>query len=134
MGRLPVRCELHRRRRAAQAERRRKSSLRVVAAGELAPEPPPAEPAPSSEPVRSLVATLRAELDALASSHPLVETLSGVALDLVGRIEGALDPRDRVALVKELRATLAELAEHEEVEPDDLFGSVAAPVVIAKEA
>lgn len=129
-GPLPVRCPAHKARRAAQQERRRRSSLRVVAPGEA----PPVEPERTTRRPTPIQDALSNDLDEIVSSHPMAGTLGAIAEALAAALDhpltGMLEPRDLAALGRELRATLHELASHEEEARDDLFGDSAAPVVV----
>lgn len=73
----------------------------------------------------TLAATVRADLEAILSTHPARDTLVALA----GRLAEAtdltatlVDPRALAVLARELRATVRDLVDHEEAQDDDLFG------------
>jgi hypothetical protein len=139
-GPVPVRCGVHKARRAARAEARRKSRLRVVGDGEV-PSPPSVDPGPERQSkvaaaaVLQVLAALQVDLDGLATTHPAAQTLQLAAVKLATAIDDPVtgaDGRVLAALVKELRATLGELTSREEADRDDLFGADSAgPVVVS---
>ena len=120
-GPLPVRCPTHRAERERRRGRRRRSGLTVVPDGATTPPPvPDITPAPPG-----LADIVQADLDALLSTHPARDSLVALAGRLALAVDSPLtllDPRALPALVRELRATVRDLVDHEEAEDDDLFG------------
>ena len=124
-GPLPERCPTHRAERERRRGRRRRSGLTVVPDDARVTTPPAAREPDITPRPPSLADTVRADLDALLSTHPARDTLVALAERLALVADSPvtlLDPRALPALVRELRATVRDLVDHEEAEDDDLFG------------
>jgi hypothetical protein len=136
-GPLPDRCPTHRADRERRRGRRRRSGLSVVpddapaTPAAAAPEPDIAPPPPS------LADVVRADLDALLTKHPARDTLVALAERLALAADSPLtqlDPRALPPLVRELRATVRDLVDHEEAGDDDLFGDDDLPTAMVDAA
>ncbi|HWU22847.1 MAG TPA: hypothetical protein VN088_15030, partial [Nocardioides sp.] len=93
------------------------------------------EPEQESQTRRRLMAgRVRAELEALMSAHPVADTLTELAVLLAETLDHPAtraDPRAVATVVKELRATLADLVDAEaNDDPLDLGDGVPTPVVV----
>lgn len=147
-GRLPERCETHRKARKTlttrdgKNRRRRetaKGRLRVVEpAQSVAPAAPaaPDDPFASSEPAPppgGVLKALRSDLESVFSEHPAAGTLTSVAEVLADVLDSPLvqaDGRIAAAVSKELRAVVHELTSAKAAEEDDLFSTSVGPAVV----
>lgn len=133
-GPLPLRCPPHRSERERSRGRRRRSPLTVVREQQAAPTdagPDPEATRPGRLPV-PLAAIVAADLDGLLSTHPARDTLTALAGRLAEAAEVERDSRALPALVRELRAVLSDLLDHEEAEDDDIFGEDDLPTAVVE--
>jgi hypothetical protein len=127
-GPLPDRCPMHRAVWKQRRDRRRRSCLTLVPDDVPTPSTPSPEPSrepdiSSSEP--ALVDIVRADLDALLSTHPARDSLVALAHQLALAASSPItmiDSRALATVARELRATIRDLVDHEEAGSDDLFG------------
>jgi hypothetical protein len=127
-GPLPQYCPAHRRARERLRHRRRRSGR------DHGPDDGPTSsaspPEPSREPDTSpsepaLVAIVRADLDAMVSTHPARDSLVALAQQLALAASSPvtmIDARALATVARELRATIRDLVDCGESDDDDLFG------------
>lgn len=133
-GPLPERCPLHRLERERRRGRRRRSGLTLVPE-EVPPEDPSAKASPP--PAAGLVELVRGDLDGLLTKHPARDTLVALAVRLAEAADSPallLDPRALPPLVREIRATVRDLVDHQEADDDDLFGDDDVPTAMVDPA
>lgn len=99
-------------------------------AGGSAPRKRPAPGAPrraeresQSRQYATVVAAVRADLDALLTPHPMAEGLRALALELAGRVD-VCEEKSLATLARELRATLDSLASYRAGGDDDADGDI----------
>jgi hypothetical protein len=127
-GPLPNRCPIHRAAQKRRRDRRRRSGPPLVP--DDGPTSSASPPEPSREPDTSpsepaLAAIVRADLDAMVSTHPARDSLVALAQQLALAASSPvtmIDARALATVARELRATIRDLVDCGESDDDDLFG------------
>lgn len=70
---------------------------------------------------------VRADLEALVSSHPMGEALAEMALELARKIDAGVEDKSLAGISRELRANLVELSRLAVEADDDLSADLSKP-------